>query len=314
VNTVALALDVLLAVSLPAIALAAVLRRDRLQAVMLLFGVGALLAVVWGRLGAPDVAMVEAALGAGVTGVLFVSALAQTGLRGEADARPPLTWIGLFALALPASVAVGVAMASLPREFGGLVAPVLAETPRSGASHPVTAVLLNFRGYDTLLEIAVLVLAVLGAWAARGAAAGPGPAAPPPGRLLATAVRILVPLMVVVSGFLLWVGASEPGGAFQAGTVLGATLVLASLAGVVRLRRLPDWTLRAVLASGFAVFLLVAAIAAAREGTLLRYPAAHAAGLLLAIEAALTVSIAFVVAALFEGQAPAGGERPEGSR
>ncbi len=31
----------------------------------------------------------------------------------------------------------------------------------SGVEHPVTAVLLNFRGYDTLLEIAVLLLALL---------------------------------------------------------------------------------------------------------------------------------------------------------
>jgi multisubunit Na+/H+ antiporter MnhB subunit len=313
VTAIGFALDALLAVALPAVALAAVLRRDRLQAVMLLFSLGVLLAVAWARLGAPDVALVEAALGAGVTGVLFVSFFARTGLGGEPERRAPFAWIGLFALAAPAAVVVGLAVASLPREFDGLVAPVLAETPRSGASHPVTAVLLNFRGYDTLLEIAVLLLAVLGAWAARGAPVGPGPALPAPGTLLAAAVRLLLPWMVVVSGFLLWVGASAPGGAFQAGTVLGATLVLASLTGAVRLRRAPDWALRAILSLGFAVFLVVAGGTAASEGALLRYPVAHAAGLLLAIEAALTLSIALVMASLFEGHAPAGDPaRPEG--
>jgi len=35
---------------------------------------------------------------------------------------------------------------------------VAANMTASGVEHPVTAVLLNFRGYDTLLEIAVLLL------------------------------------------------------------------------------------------------------------------------------------------------------------
>jgi multisubunit Na+/H+ antiporter MnhB subunit len=41
--------------------------------------------------------------------------------------------------------------------------------PESGVDHPVTAVLLNFRSYDTLLEIAVLLLAVVVALALREA-------------------------------------------------------------------------------------------------------------------------------------------------
>ncbi len=38
---------------------------------------------------------------------------------------------------------------------------------RSGVTHPVTAVLLNFRGYDTLLEVAVLLIALVGTWSLR---------------------------------------------------------------------------------------------------------------------------------------------------
>ena len=34
----------------------------------------------------------------------------------------------------------------------------------SGVRNPVTAVLLNFRGYDTLLEMGVLLVALLGVW------------------------------------------------------------------------------------------------------------------------------------------------------
>ena len=43
------------------------------------------------------------------------------------------------------------------------LAPLVAGTlAQSGVTHPVTAVLLNFRGYDTLLEIAVLLIALIG--------------------------------------------------------------------------------------------------------------------------------------------------------
>jgi multisubunit Na+/H+ antiporter MnhB subunit len=300
-------LDAVLALAVPAVALAAVLRRDLLHATVLLFSMGVLLAVVWARLGAPDVAMVEAALGAGVTGVLFLSALARTGLAGDPGPRTPAAaWLGYGLLALAAVVPVGLAVASLPRAFDGLLPAVARETPSSGASHMVTSVLLNFRGYDTLLEIAVLVLAVLGAWAARGTAIGAWPRAPAPGPLLVAAVRIVLPLMVVLSGALLWVGAIAPGGAFQAGVVLGTVLVLAGLSGAVALPLLAPWMLRGLLALGFAVFLVVAGGAMVAEGELLEYPRAHAAGLLLAIEAALTLSIALVMATLFEGAPPAG--------
>jgi hypothetical protein len=38
---------------------------------------------------------------------------------------------------------------------------VISQLPVSGVSNPVTAVLLNFRAYDTLLELAVVLTAVL---------------------------------------------------------------------------------------------------------------------------------------------------------
>jgi multisubunit Na+/H+ antiporter MnhB subunit len=264
---------------------------------MLLFSLGVLLAIAWARLGAPDIAMVEAALGAGVTGVLFLSALASVG-PDDAAPRAASVRVALAALAAAAVAPVALAVEALPRAFEGLGREVLARVPETGATHPVTSVLLDFRGYDTLLEIAVLLLAVLGAWAARGGAPAPRP--PAPGAILSAAVRLLLPLMVVVAGVLLWVGSSAPGGAFQAGTVLGTTLVLATLSGGVAVPRVPPWVVRSMLALGFAVFLAVAGATAASERALLRYPGAHAAGLLLAIETALTISIAVVVWALFE--------------
>jgi multisubunit Na+/H+ antiporter MnhB subunit len=303
-------LDVLLAVALPAIGLAAVVRRDRLQGVMLVFSLGILLAVSWARLGAPDIAMVEAALGAGITGVLFLGALARIPAEGVRHRRTPLAWAGLAAVSVAAVTPAALAILALPRDAEGLLHEVMREIPEAGASHPVTAVLLDFRAYDTLLEIGVLLLAVLGAWAARGAEAGGTLRAASPGPLLSAAVRLLVPLMVVVSGVLLWLGAVAPGGAFQAGTVLGATLVLASITGALRVPPLPAWAARGALALGFAVFLGVGAGAMAIDGEILDYPQEYAGALVLAIEATLTVSIGLILAALAGGVVPSGGTRP----
>lgn len=299
-----LTLDLLLALGLPAVALVAIVRRDPLEAVMLLFGFGVLLALTWARLGAPDVAMVEAALGAGITGALFLSAMGRMGIGGAAERRHALAWVGLLVLCgaalLPAALAVG----SFPARFDGLSPGVHAAIPGTGATHPVTSVLLDFRGYDTLLEIGVLLLAVLGTWSARGAE--PPRPEPEAGPILRASVALLLPPIVVVAGVLLWIGAAAPGGAFQAGTVLGTTLILALLSGTVRPRRLPDVALRALTAFGFAVFLAVAAGAALASGSLLDYPPALASQLLLGIEAALTISIAVVMAWLFEGSVPTG--------
>lgn len=47
------------------------------EAVVLFVAFGLLMALCWMRLGAPDVALAEAAIGAGLTGALLISALAR---------------------------------------------------------------------------------------------------------------------------------------------------------------------------------------------------------------------------------------------
>ena len=62
--------------------------------------------------------------------------------------------IGILSLALLAGLSW--ALLSLPAMPAGLTAESLARLPESGVTNPVTAVLLNYRGYDTLLEVGVL--------------------------------------------------------------------------------------------------------------------------------------------------------------
>lgn len=160
----------------------------------------------------------------------------------------------LFVLAITG--ALGWAVWSMPRDGAGLTEPSLAQLPNSGVTNPVTAAVLNYRGYDTLLEIAVLLLAVLGVWSV--AQAEHSADAPPASPVLVSFIRLAVPLMILVAGYLLWIGAFAPGGAFQGGAVLAAALVLLRLAGI----SLPSWLrgrwLRIGLVLGLAVFVAVA--------------------------------------------------------
>lgn len=188
------------------------------------------------------------------------------------------------------------AMLELEAAAIDLRAPVAAHLADSGVSHPVTAVLLNYRGYDTLLEIAVLLLALLAILAVVGDSSATRPVAAHP--VLQALARMATPLMIVVAVYLLWAGAFRPGGAFQAGAVLAAAAVLLHLVGLLPGWSTPRLRLRIGLAAGFALFLAVAA-ALLPQGSLLQYPPAAAGALILLIESGLTVSLALILAGLF---------------
>jgi len=197
---------------------------------------------------------------------------------------------------LALAAALIVALLQLPPAAGQLSAQVSANLAQSGVEHPVTAVLLNFRGYDTLLEVAVLLLALLALPSLSGGAAPTADAGADP--LLQGLARLALPLIVLTAGYLLWAGAHRPGGAFQAGAVLAAGAVLLHLAGLLPAWAGPQRLLRLGLVLGFLVFLGVAA-ALLGGGALLRYPPEHAGGLILLIEAGLTLSLGLILAGLF---------------
>jgi len=188
------------------------------------------------------------------------------------------------------------AMWDLPAAPVALAETVSASMAQSGVDHPVTGVLLNFRGYDTLLEVGVLLLAFLGMLAC--GATPDQRTALPPDPLLEALARLLVPLMVLVAGYLLWAGAFRPGGAFQAAAVLAAAGVLLRLAGPVTAWTHPGRWLRVALVAGFVVFLGVAALGLG-FGMLLEYPQGWAGSLILLVESALTISLGLLLAGLF---------------
>jgi multisubunit Na+/H+ antiporter MnhB subunit len=299
--------DLVLLVTLLWLAWQALASPDLFKAVVLFISFGLLLALAWVRLDAPDVALAEAAIGAGITGALFLAALGRFG-HEETGVRRRRKSLGRH-VAAPVLVAAFLVMVgavilrflpSLPNA-GGVKSEVMTQLPMSGVTHPVTAVLLGFRAYDTLLELGVLLLAVV---AVRSIDLGPPPQdnipVSPAQRGLS---RVLLPLMVLVSSYLLWRGGHAPGGAFQAGALLGAGLVLYVLSGGALIAGPGGLYLHLFMACGFAFFLAVAASSLLITGIPLVYPPAGGKNLILLIEALAGASIAFTLAlAVFGGR------------
>ncbi len=307
-----LALDLLLSISLILLAWRVLAGPDLFNSVVLFIGFGLIVSLTWVRLGAPDIALAEAAIGAGLTGALLLDAVGQMG-EGSTARRP-----GARAGQLLAGVVVlGLAgvllstVATLESKAGGLTSEVVARMEESGVSHPVTGVLLNFRAYDTWLEVGVLLVAVLAALTLRRAhdlSSVPSASAADP--VLDWLSRLLVPMMVLVGGYLLWLGTHAPGGAFQAGAVLAAAGVVLLLSGYRSIAGVEVRLLRFALVAGFGAFLFAAAGTTARTGQLLTFPPAAAGWVILLIELAVTVSIAFTLAALFAAARPVRPQEP----
>ncbi len=275
---------------------------DLFMAVVLFISFGLLMSLAWIRLNAPDVALAEASLGSGVTGALFLATLGRMQpLPAFHDFFSQKTNGVVVLLSLMITMTLSWILFSVPDGLDGLRTEALSSLPDSGVSSPVTAVLLNFRGYDTLLELVVLLTAAIGVWALGNEL--PTPESKPP-QFLFIAVRMLIPLIFIVASYLLWIGSSKPGGAFQGGAVLAAAGILWLLAGLKlnRLCKLLYW--RILLVIGPIIFSCMALIFLISNKSLLTYPAKSVGSWILLIEAGAFVSITITLIALFMGGKP----------
>jgi multisubunit Na+/H+ antiporter MnhB subunit len=306
--TVDLALDAGLGLVVLAVALWTVATRDAFAAVVGFVAFGLLLAVAWMRLAAPDVALTEAAIGSGLTGGLLVGAVAR--LRGgEGAVEPERPGAGVLAAAGGLCVLVTGGLAAvvlmLPDPAPSLAGKAQTSIAATGLGNPVTAVLMAYRAIDTLLEVVVLLLALIGVWSlAPNLAWGGRPRSQPGGDrggVLEFLGRLLPPVGIVVGIHIFWIGSDAPGGEFQGATILAAMWVLTMMAGLARPPAIGRRGLRLLLVVGPAVFLAVGLAGFAVGGAFLGYPEAWAKPLILAIEIPLTLSIAAILALLIAG-------------
>jgi multisubunit Na+/H+ antiporter MnhB subunit len=299
--------DAVLCTGLLGLAWGAVASGGLFRSVVLFMAFGLLMSIAWTRLEALDLALAEAIIGSGVTGALLLNACHSAALDREQRraAREPEPGAGVPRQLLAAgccAVAIGLVWLFTSLQPNRGTARLLDEALVDHVmANRVTAVLLDFRGYDTLLEMVVLLLAILGArlLTLQGQLAELHPADAPRSALLDPLVAIMIPTTMLMGAYLYWAGSSRPGGAFQAGALLGAVGILLRLGGrLVPLER-SGILQRAALILGLLVFTAFAFSGLRRGEPAMTYPAGGGYYVMVFIEGCLTLSIAVTLLMLF---------------
>lgn len=272
-------------------------------------------------LDAADVALTEAAVGAGVATVLMLSALALLDDRERSAGLKRLLFAVVASATLILLLHASVDMPSL----GDPNAPVhthvapwyLEETPRLiGMPNVVTAILAGFRGYDTLGELFVIftagtgVLFLLASVHERGGLAllpspdGTGLRHHLVPRLIG---RFVVPFIVLFALYVQFHGDFGPGGGFQAGALASAGIVLYALAEgeATALKVLSFRVLTGMIAAGALLYVGVGLACLLLGGTFLDYSvladdpiAGQHLGILL-VELGVGITVSGVLLAIF---------------
>jgi multicomponent Na+:H+ antiporter subunit B len=245
-------------------AIAIVRTEDLFVAVMLTSIFSLLMAANFFILDAADVALTEAAVGAGVTTVIFLCALALT--DNKEKPRQGKGWLAFGTVGL---LALLIIYASFDKPRLGdpdapvhqHVAPWYIEKTSEYIDIPnvVTAILSSFRGYDTLGEVFVVFTACIGVLFILGVS---------PRRQTRQVIeknsglrhhlipqvvgRLLIPFIVLFGLYVQFHGEYGPGGGFQAGAIIATGVILyALLEGEAEaLRAIPSRVLLGMVVGG----------------------------------------------------------------
>jgi multicomponent Na+:H+ antiporter subunit A len=216
----------------------AVRSRSRLAAVAAVGMVGFGLAVIYLLYGAPDLAMIQFAIET-LTVILLVLVIYRFP-RFTRLTSPPARLFDIFiALAGGCLMAIlTLVVTSYPQNLQ--VTPFYAENSLALARgrNVVNVILVDFRGLDTLGEITVLSTAAVGVYALlrlvspsiRQRIAQVQTRRQSRSLILQTSTRLLMPIMLVFSIFLLIRGHNELGGGFTGGIVASAAFMLYAIA------------------------------------------------------------------------------------
>ena len=235
--------DPLTALGLGVMAISALLtmglHRQRLTALLMLSVVGLVVAMVFARFSAPDLALTQLV-------VEVVTILLMLLVVYFLPAQAPLESSSLLRLrdyGIAASCAVLMAVltfAVLTRPYQSIADFFLANSlTGGGGTNVVNVILVDFRGFDTLGEISVLAITAIATVALLQGLSLPRARVDTMGRAWSTEVypmmlgmlaRLILPLALLVSMFIFLRGHNEPGGGFIAGLITAVALILLQVA------------------------------------------------------------------------------------
>ena len=206
------------------------LHRQRLLALVVIGAVGLAVSLVFVMLSAPDLALTQLLVEM-VTIALMLLALNYLPQQSVAGRSPMRRWRDIAIAAVAGTGVAALVYAMITRPADTVAGELLARSlPEGYGSNAVNVILVDFRGFDTLGEIAVFGIAglVVHALLRRARLGADEVIAGPPDRLPmpATLSHLLFPLTLAVSIYLFLRGHNQPGGGFIAGLVLAIPLLL----------------------------------------------------------------------------------------
>ena len=207
-----------------------VLHRRRLLALVVMGAVGLAVSLAFVLLSAPDLALTQLLVEM-VTIALMLLSLNYLPAESAPEPSRLRRWRdAIIALAAGGGVAA-LAYAIITRPLDTVASQILAlSLPEGGGSNVVNVILVDFRGFDTLGEIAVFGIAglVVHALLRRARMLPERRVEGPPDPLVIpnTVARLLLPLALAVSLYLFLRGHNLPGGGFIAGLVLAVPVLL----------------------------------------------------------------------------------------
>jgi len=223
-------------------AIAAAVARSTMSAVLALGAVGYGVAMTFLGFGAPDLAMTQFSVET-LTVLIYVLVFRHFRTLGELSPRLVRVRDGLVAVGTGIFIS-GLLLLVATTETAPRLKEYFAEFgPTLGhGRNIVNVILVDFRAFDTLGEITVLASAAIGVRGLlRFAAVGRvdhEPVQPVNSPIFRTAARLLMPLLLLFSVFLLVRGHNQPGGGFVGGLIAAAAFALYGIAfGVQRARR-----------------------------------------------------------------------------
>lgn len=238
-------------------------------------------------LDAVDVAFTEAAVGAGISGLLMLAAITMTG-RSEAPKRhKPL--LALLVVFITGGMLIYGTL-DMPY-FGSFDAPVHQHVaPRYindsmqevGVPNIVTSVLGSYRAFDTLGEVAVIFTAGIGVLALLSLPLRRKPLQIDESSekqmheqhmVLRIVSKILIPFILLFALYVQFHGDFGPGGGFQAGVIFAAAIILyAMLFGLDTARRVFNQSIVQLIAAlGLLLYASVGVVSLFNGGNFLDY-------------------------------------------
>jgi multisubunit Na+/H+ antiporter MnhB subunit len=174
----------------------------------------------------------------------------------------------------------------------------LSHLDETGVSNIVTAVLLNYRAYDTFIEFAVFLCVAIAVLPYMLDTPILTAKLQEESQVLLIA-KVFIPLTIIMAGYLLWIGSSKPGGAFQASALLAGCLVLLSLANV-QVINFTKLRYRLLMSSGLIAFITSIVLLYLHSSSFIAFPVELAGAVILAIEFFATFAIALILFLCFE--------------